>query len=596
MADSPGWQSLNEDNPPPVPDRPRGAALKPSAPRRRLPWAVLAFVVVAVYGLYTLSDQADRIRRLEEEKAALGRAPAPPPSAEKSQEAEPLLALQQERDELKQELAKAATAAAEREGALEQALEALRAAMAEKPVVPPPPEKPEKPAPPSSAPAGATEGKPPVEPVRPPEPAPPAVADPPKVEPPPAPVAAPNPPKPAPEPPKRAPRVPLRPEIDKKLLALLEQLRGEPAERKVATDALMELRRREPKVRDALRWFLEEEADPRVQARIKYIIQVAEFLPLWERGMGQGRLAASEAVANDALLVVGVWSAGFVALKSATGDQAWAQSDARAAIYSPALVGAHLVSVQTSSSRWTLHRTRLSDGVCERLDVQTARGQARLAGEGSLFVVAPEPGRIECRDVRTGAKRWEGETLSSYTSFTVGQGRAFYVERQRQIACRQLETSNVLWKSEAGMVSALGVGDDVVLGMDQAGDLVAIDLLGGRERWRAKVAAARGLTSLKTGAGCAVLWGGGTWISLDLETGKTLWSRSAATVTTRTGPAMVSGLLVVPESDAVVVIDARTGQEALRHEFARRQVTALASHGERLFVVLRDGVSAFTVR
>ncbi|HYE99946.1 MAG TPA: PQQ-binding-like beta-propeller repeat protein, partial [Planctomycetota bacterium] len=547
-------------------------------PRKALALALVA-LLVAAGAVVSAVRHAARARRQHEAMEGLRRQLAgerQAVDARLDEELRPLRArveaLSAERDALRTDLERAGRMAEAREADHARALEILRLT-SDPPSEPPPVEPAPRPKPPES-----------------PSPAPTAAPPPKPVEPPPPPAAAPV--------PARRPAPVLPAPLEARIKEELDRLRKGAADRKAATEALLDLRRREPMLREALRWFLEEERDPRVQARLQYVLEAIELSPLWTRNLGPARQPSRTAVADASRLVVGSPGSGVVALEASSGNPLWTQSTPGLGLFPPVLAGTNLVSIRaaTGSATWGILVTRLSDGATEALACTLARGQSRLETDGDAVVFAPERTKLECRDGRTGRKRWETATLPSLQAFAVGRGRVFFLDARLRVVCRSAEDGKELWVSTADADAVFGASEQVALARSPAGGLQALDAESGKLRWTARTPARTVFSLAASADGTAILRTYEGLLVLDLLDGRVLWSK-APSVAGAVPPVAFGGFVTTAVGSDVVFLDPRSGREvARRTPVPDGAIAALAACRDRLFVVTPDTAAAFELR
>jgi outer membrane protein assembly factor BamB len=221
---------------------------------------------------------------------------------------------------------------------------------------------------------------------------------------------------------------------------------------------------------------------------------------------------------------------------------------------------------------------------------------------GDLVIVGDELGKVHGLAVATGAEAWNVTTDGAITGSPAAVGGDVIVATQGSHAFRlEAATGHPVWSVDVGGATARSVATDGVTAfLGVGGELVAIGLGDGRERWRTTVAGsgdvgtpaiAGGLVYASTGiggdpadAGVAVL---------DAATGAIRWRYASPAQAGVYTPAVSGGRAFVLGHDGLLVaLDATTGTTLWTTRFESELEALPSVVGDTVYVIGNDGPAA----
>ncbi len=372
------------------------------------------------------------------------------------------------------------------------------------------------------------------------------------------------------------------------------KLRGTPAERREATDALIKLKKRDKKVRERLAELLKKEEDPRVQARIEYVLTAVWLESLWNIPLEQNSYMFAAATRDR--VVVASQHGRIVALRARDGSSEWTHN-LNDVVYAAPIVAGDEVHVAAYKAK-ALLRLR-ADGAKVKATgrAMDVNGMQRIASDGTYVVYASAQNRLRCEKLADGKSVELANAVASYPA-AVADGRVFYIDGQSRVTCADAAKGAVLWQEGRGYWIA-GADAARVVVLDSQGTAKAYAADSGKELWSQQNDMVRkGLyASALTGTRVLIPDYQGGLSALNAATGRPEWElRSGGDRGYGRGAfAVVGDVLAVPDGGAVAIVDLESGRELARKGVDEQAVTGLAACGDRLYVVSYDHVYAFEV-
>jgi len=372
------------------------------------------------------------------------------------------------------------------------------------------------------------------------------------------------------------------------------KLRGTPAERREATDALIKLKRRDKKVRDRLAELLKKEEDPRVQARIEYVLTAVWLEALWNTPLEQNSYMFAAATRDR--VVVASQQGRIVALRARDGSSEWTHN-LNDTIFAAPIVAGDEVHVAAHKAK-ALLRLRL-DGARVKATgrAMEVNGMQRIACDGTYIVYASGQTRLRCEKLADGKSVELANALTSYPA-AVADGRVFYVDAQGRVTCADAAKGAVLWQEGRG-TWIVGADAARVVVLDAQGTARAYAADTGKESWSQQNDMMRkGLyATALTGTRVLIPDYQGGLSALNAATGRPEWEHRGGTQSGwgRGAFAVVGDTIAVPDGGAVAILDLESGRELARKGVDEQAVTGLGACGDRLYAVSFDHVYAFEV-
>jgi outer membrane protein assembly factor BamB len=313
---------------------------------------------------------------------------------------------------------------------------------------------------------------------------------------------------------------------------------------------------------------------------------------LWSKNLGKGVGKAGlrlRPVAADGRLYASDIKGGVFAVDAGTGAVVW-KAETKTAIGSGPGAGEGLVAV--GSSRGEVIALDAGTGAERwRANVSSEVIAAPAVGRG-LVVVRAHDGRIYGLDAKDGARRWvfdRGVPLLSLrgngSPVLVGDNVAVGYDNGKIIELK-LSDGTVRWEQALAtsegrtelqrMVDVdgdLGVGDTELFAASYQGQIGALALDTGRQIWAREFSAYAGV-AYGAGQVFASDADGAVW-ALDGRSGASMWKQDALAHRWLSGPALVSGYVVVGDLEGYVHwLKADTGELAARAKIGSGAVMA----------------------
>jgi eukaryotic-like serine/threonine-protein kinase len=243
-----------------------------------------------------------------------------------------------------------------------------------------------------------------------------------------------------------------------------------------------------------------------------------------------------------------------------------------------AVAGALLLNNQTAAADWSGYRGgpgHAGVGASGPLGAPVLKWQYHAKGAANrgiaiadgVAVVPTDDGTVLAIDLANGALRWSVTTSGAPGAAFVAEGRAYVGDAEGVISAFDVETGASVWRSRTAIAPSPDVtaGDGSLFVPTPTGELVALDLGNGSERWRTAVSS--DLSSLHQpafDAGRVFVAYGASIAAVDAATGRVAWT--ASTNGQQTAAAVAAGGRVyvgVPPDQAaaggVLAFDERTG-------------------------------------
>ena len=248
----------------------------------------------------------------------------------------------------------------------------------------------------------------------------------------------------------------------------------------------------------------------------------------------------------------------------------------------------HALDLATGSQRWSV-------------DVGSRVSASPLL-VGRLVILADEDGAVHAISAADGSQAWTAETDGPITGSPAAVGDDIVVATTGTHAYRlDAPTGNQVWSVDIGGATTRSVtvdDDTAYLGLE--GDIVAIALSDGRERWRATIAAS-GNVGTPTIVGDLVYAATGIdgepadsgVAAIDAASGEVRWRYTSPTQATVYTPAVVGGRAFVLGHDGLLVaLDPQTGNGLWTHDFGVDLEALPSIVGDTVYVVGNDGPAA----
>jgi outer membrane protein assembly factor BamB len=373
------------------------------------------------------------------------------------------------------------------------------------------------------------------------------------------------------------------------------KLRGTPAERRDATDALIKLKKRDKKVRDRLSELLKKEEDPRVQARLEYVLAAVWLESLWNMPLEQNTYVFATATRDR--VVVASQQGRVVSLRARDGSTAWTH-ELNDALYSAPVVAGDEVHVAAYKAK-ALLRLR-ADGAKVKATGRPMEisGIQRVTCDGTYLVYPAAQNRLRCEKLADGKGVEIAGAIAGYAT-AVAEGRVFFVDAQGRVTCADAAKGSIVWQEGRG-TWIVGADATRVVVVDTSGTAKSYAVDTGKELWSVSTPdAVRKAVVAGAIVGRRVLIPDylGTITALDVATGRVAWERRGEANRGWMGGAyaIVGDTIAVPDGGAVAILDLETGRELARKGVDEQAVTGLGACGDRLYAVSYDHVYAFEV-
>ncbi|GEL95885.1 outer membrane protein assembly factor BamB family protein [Cellulomonas composti] len=133
-----------------------------------------------------------------------------------------------------------------------------------------------------------------------------------------------------------------------------------------------------------------------------------------------------------------------------------------------------------------LGTVHLEEVVVEEVDDLPAPGSARRrSDDGSDDGSDDETYGVVARDATTGRRLWGDEHAQTMSALI---GGLLVTQAGDEVSARDVRSGEVRWSTEVESAAVVGTDGDVVL-VHSDQDVVALDLVGGEQRWRAPLPA-----------------------------------------------------------------------------------------------------------
>lgn len=276
------------------------------------------------------------------------------------------------------------------------------------------------------------------------------------------------------------------------------------------------------------------------------------------------------------------------------------QFDAGGPFANSPVVGDNVVFA--ASGEGTVHALDLATGAQRWSASVGATVSASPLLVNSLVIVPDEDGKVHALSATDGSPAWTATTDGAITGSPAAVGDDIITATRGTHAYR-IDTAkgDVVWSADLGSATTRSVtvdDDTAYLGLE--GDIVAIALADGTERWRATIArsgsvgtptivgdlvyAATGIDGEPADAGVA---------AIDAATGAIRWRYASPSQAQIYTPAVVGGRAFVLGHDGLLAaLDAQTGKGLWTRDFAGDLEALPSIVGDTVYVVGNDGPAA----